>query len=441
MSGQHSNNISIIIKNNVGDSIGICKHYDTFLRNNNIINIIKNVDFIYSFTHTTSAQPNVGNVTIFGLDREIKDLIYSIGDKVEYQLKDIDGQPIKGKALMTWIPYEKDKDGFIGSYEYKVPEIDIVINTNGDKLKPEEKKPIFWHYKEIGWSKIEIYAGDLQLYVGDITKITDDIDSIVIDAGTQHYFYQMLFSERVMMSDDSEIIYYNVLKNADMNSVNLIQWKPENYAKIFEKIVNNWINDDPYEDAQYKNILKGYDLNTVAKKAFEKYNTKKDLKDLELSWDVIQFKRLAPEKKKENGEKLKTNEYYTLSGKISDIFTDIADKGFLNIMCYNDIFYLNNYWVTQNPLDEIMLESYVSVGEGFNHFPIGNLIVTEDGRGTFTSSLKLYLLPSTGVTIYRNPDEEDVDMYIDTVEVSGNQDTATVTYSGRTKDFLWLDEV
>jgi len=423
--------IHITIKNNVGDSLTFAKH-----KPDNVFDFFYNVFFSFSFTQTTSAKPNLGTVQIFGIDKSVRDRIKTLGEQRE-------GKEIS-KELMTWIPFAPGrKDGLLGEYQYKMPQIELSLNLVGDKLKAPES--IDWKFKEVSWSMLEIWSQDSLLYSGDIIDIDEDIDSITINTGTQHYFLDMLFSERVLMTDgDEDILYWRQEGNKLPDNVNLIQWSPKTYANIGRKIINNWLIDDPYEIVNLFDQANNQDLNKIALKALSEYTKGKEAKDLELSWEILQYKRLSKAQqklKKDNGEKIKTNEVYTLSGKISDILVDIAEKGFLTIFCQNDVFNIQSYWVTNNYKNELILQSYALPDEDFEYFPVGNVTVSKDGRGVFTSSLKMLLEPSTGVTIKRGPDEDDVEMYIDTVEVSGSVDGGVVTYSGRVKDFLWKEDI
>ena len=418
--------IHCTIRNNVGDTISFGKFKPDFITQN----WIQNVFFSFNFTMTTSAQPNMGQVQVFGLDRELRDRIHEIGEPRE-------SSPTE-KPLMTWIPNPvDDKDGFIGRYKWKVPTVSLVLDENLNKMDAEETE---FTYNQISWSKLEIWSGDDLIYSGDIIEMEEDIDSLTINAGTQFHFLNMLFSEMLYMEDDSEILYWRSNSNNFPSQLNMIQWSPKTYSDIARKIINNWVVDDPFEHCELLDLVKDYDFNKITQKSLEEYRKGREVKDLELQWEIIQYKRLKKDElTKENGENLRSFENYFLTGRISDILIDIAEKGFLTLFCQNDIFHIQSYWVTNNGFGDILLQSYKKPKEEFKYFPVGNVSVDKDGRGVFTSSLKMLLDPSTGVLIYREPDEGHLEMYIDTVEVSGSTDGGIVTYSGRTRDFLWKE--
>jgi hypothetical protein len=131
---------------------------------------LDNVYFTFNFTRTISAEPNQGNVSIFGLDTETKSKIHVLLDKKDSTIT-------KTGKFLEW--EEPTKNGVSGKYVYKstYPKlVGVDYTTSSPKQKTED---VDFTYKTFSWGKVAIYTeDDILLYVGDVISVKDNIDTI-----------------------------------------------------------------------------------------------------------------------------------------------------------------------------------------------------------------------------------------------------------------------
>jgi len=420
---------------------------------------ISDIEFNFNFTKTVALSPNTGSVTINGLGRDNLELLHAVCD------------PYSGdeqqKALMSWenvggeVITEDTGTGSKSSIKggvyrfvrkYKKP---LLAGSPG---KTEIKEQAF-KYREIGWAKCKIYKDETLLYCGDVVAANDELEGITLQLGTGYNFFNMPYSQRVSIYTAK----YDLVTSRNVSqffldpydTTKIQEYSVEAYINIAVRIIEEIQKIDPFRNysispAEFSLYTK--EISGVLRKAFQELSRTGDLN--------IGQAVLAP-KKKGDGKDAVTGSYIILSGTIQSVLEQLTSKALFTLHLNDDEFVLWNYFVTLNPRETIFLSDAVLDTTPKDMLIASNFLI-QNGRAVFnTGDLDLMLRPGYGVVILdeakykdetelsdasppdRRDDYEDLDstdMYIDTVECSGDVYSQVVTYSGKIFDFMWRDD-
>ena len=412
---------------------------------------LNNVFFNWSCSRTISIEPNMGNLVIYGLDREIKDVMADMCEPII-------GDEELTKALYSWDDNIESVTGgtFIGKDKFYQPvNLDEEKNDESKKIEATSK----WKYRGKGWSKCAIYDDNNELlYVGDIVRYNDENDTVEMELGTAYNLLNLDYSQRVYRDTPNQSIVMNWLHglnrttnffdkegNPQPDQISVIN--PEAYVNLCERLIEGLQRIELYNDT--KLAVDKTDAmwdNEVYAKRLEEIRKTISLSIGEvLVWDSGDKKN----KKYKKGDKSISKKYreaYLLKGKFQEILSDLANKGVFLVFCDNDIFRILPFYETVNTLSDVWIDNNEAqpYHEGFSNVysPVGNLNISvseHERRAVFTQKVESLqrLTLSHGIKINRLDDLDVLDVYIDTIDISGDQNINTVTYSGRIGNFVY----
>lgn len=433
------------------------KIYDA---NNNVIHInyytedvnattYDNVYFTYSFTKNTSFDPNPCNISLFGLDNASRDFIKEIGSKYY-------SDSLKTKVTLSWeIP---KKAGEEGKYVFKTTYPKLVGFEETVKSTTDITEDVEFTYQEYGWGKVELFDDlDTLIYAGDIINFKEDNESLNIECGTSYYYLSMPYSQRIFEKTAEESFVFNralgYTRMGEPSETSMV-WSPENYLKVALSILEDIEETDIFgETMPFTEITDDYfNRGTFDNDYFNNMLTKiiKSGKDLSIT-DVrpVEDKSIKKEKKKADGTTVKVNGYFFLRGTIQQVLEKLMTKSLMLCFSDNDIFKIYPYYYTANYEKDAITLQYQSDHRDkdypFDYYPISDFSVDNEGRAVFTTMIdklgEISLGDAVKIVEKRTEYEtNEYEVYIDTVDVSGDSESSLAIWSGRIKDFQWRQE-
>lgn len=377
--------------------------------------------FTFEFTKNTSVTPNPCTVAVKGIAN--RDTVHKIADPYEGEER--------SKGLRF---FDQQSGAFV--FSYTAP----ALAATDKNLPSVEGKRVA--YKPIGWAKCEIYdeKTDQIIYVGDVIDVEDTPEEMVFQLGTAHYFMKMPYAQRTL--EDSFVEKgFRVMRQhtltADSRAPGMAAvdqyFNPYVYYTYAEAVVDEILNiDRGYFNELSKSTPDTLDReNKVYLDALQELITKGDL-------NVTTVRT--------GGDA--STAYYMLSGTVEEVLRKLADTGLFSLFCVDDRFFMQNYFFTHNPPGLVQpgvgfagADTAVSANTPANRLPkyrpVADFFVDRDKRAVFTTGPGMMLMPSHGLFVYDESIRKAWEVYIDTVECSGDQESYMTTYSGRTNKFLW----
>ena len=393
--------------------------------------IVRGARLTFSATKTNSPSPNMGMVSLYGLDREIRDIVDTISE-ITYGDKD------KTKGTFVWESTD-DTDNYVYTMEY--PSLARVeYNTKKGRIE-EIKYNKQWVYREIAWGKIAIYNDNEIIYVGDIIDVTHNMETTNIECGTGYFHLTKFpFSQRIVKSTpDEPVVSWSIIGDPELDLVDndndTMEDNVENKIKLAYEILSDLERVDIHRDT--KVFIPDYNDDTWVKTNAEYQRILANMEQVLWIYNTTLTKARKTPKNSKN-EDLKTNTYFILGGdNIQGVLETLSNSGLFTVFCLDDIWHIKPYWETENE-EPLIFQIYHGEIDWHsdNHLPCSGFSIDKNDRAVFSTTLLENLLyPSYGVKIEERPGD-DTYIYIDTIELTGDSDTGIVaTYSGRINKF------